>query len=148
LTKYGSISPKTAARVAKDVLSQGRESLVLSKFVQEKPLPILWDDTEPEVADPLYICTGDCRSCSVCSLKDFHTLDELPESCANYDGAIVDGMVAEAVDKYPDPPTIKFRRHGQFSADPDGSTELYYEGKKIIQTSSTGITVTGTSPYK
>jgi hypothetical protein len=142
ITKYGSISPRTASYTVKDMLAKGKESLVMDKFGGLEPLPILWDDVEPEVVDPLYICTGNCRACSVCSLRDYHTYDEMEEVyCANYDGTIVDGMVAEAVDKYPDVPTVKFRRHGIFTADPDGPVELYNDGVKILETHSTGISV-------
>ena len=39
LTKYGDISPRTAAYVAKEMLTRGLPLLLLEKFMQAKPIP-------------------------------------------------------------------------------------------------------------
>lgn len=80
MTKYGDISPKTAAYVTREMLKRAMPSMVFDKFGKvNEPWP-----EEPDIDhDPLMICPGigeDIAMCLGCTCREVHCESECGRS--------------------------------------------------------------------
>ena len=107
-SKYGNISPRTAAAVTKDLLEHAAPSMILSKFGSGSRTYL----EEPEIVDPLFIC-GE-RHCPgwwttgvyplgqrECGLNAVHSEEDADYiDCPHYDPQILDHQVGCAFKEY------------------------------------------------